>query len=283
MNKFDLINKVLVSTLQEDDKLLLLELIVRTNHEQQGTWDCWPSVQRLCQVRGIKYEKNFKGADFYLPGLVTKRKSCRKNVYTVDVDAIMALPAFEVTIKHTPAVEGANTPALADNAPAVAENTPAVEGANSTSNNTKNSTEDSTSALAVASAPASTPIPSRSKNTKEDQPTPLSTYNTGSVADAPSLSLSPNDTGRIAGGTPATGGPIREKKLMTEELRTDIRAAAERKKDDEWLDDDRPIWDEACTLALDETFRPDLRFASVRVTRAKQHLEGRRLRAAVPA
>lgn len=135
MNKFDAINKVLTSDLKPEDKCLLVELIVRAD----GDWVSWPSVERLCKVRGIKHEKNFKGADFYLPGLVTKSKRGRKNVYTVDIKAVEALSDGAVIIKHTPslhtpAVEGAYTPAVADN-------TPAVEGANTTSNTSLDSTQ----------------------------------------------------------------------------------------------------------------------------------------------
>lgn len=144
VNKWEMISVVLASTLGADDKNLLIELIGRCDYEKHGNWDCWPSVQRLAQVRGVKYEKNFNGVEAYLPGLVTKRKAGRKNVYTLNVPAIMALPPFETVIKHTPSVAGSNTPALADNTPAVAENTPAVAGANSTLDNTKDSTEDST-------------------------------------------------------------------------------------------------------------------------------------------
>lgn len=151
MNKFDAINKVLVSDLQAQDKCLLIELIMRSDDDGFS----WPSVERLCKARGIKHEKNFKGADTYLPGIVTKVKKGRKNTYTLNPAAIDALAAKEVTIKHTPALdtpaaEGVNTPAAPDNTPARAENTPAVEGANSSKNNTKDSSEESSTAVAAA-------------------------------------------------------------------------------------------------------------------------------------
>jgi hypothetical protein len=150
MNKFDLINTILRSRLNADDKNLLIELVLRTDYAKHGNWDCWPSVERLAQVRGIKHEKNFKGADVYLPGLVTKRKAGRMNVYTIDVQAISQLPQFEVTIKHTPAV--------ADETPATAENTPAVEGANSTSNITRDISMNSTQKAGSAGAPPSSDL-----------------------------------------------------------------------------------------------------------------------------
>jgi hypothetical protein len=144
MNKFDAINKVMVSDLNPEDKCLLVELITRADDQ----WRCWPSVERLCKARGIKHEKNFKGADHYLPGLVTKVKRGRKNVYTINTPALEGLSEATVTIKHTntPALEGVNTPAVADN-------TPAVEGANTTSN----TTED-TSSIATAGAVPTTSL-----------------------------------------------------------------------------------------------------------------------------
>lgn len=136
MNKFDALNIVTISDLAAQDKALLTELILRSDEN----WYSWPSVQRLCMARGIKHEKNFKGADVYLPGIVTKVKRGRRMTYTLDIKAIRALDKAEVTIKHTtpladtPALEGVNTPAVADN-------TPAQEGANTS----KNTTEDSSS------------------------------------------------------------------------------------------------------------------------------------------
>lgn len=136
MNKFDLINKVLMSDLQPEDKCLLIELIVRSDEN----WKSRPSVERLCKVRGIKHEKNFKGADYYLPGLVTKVKKGRRNWYIINTPAVAGLSEGTVAIKHTPPI--INTPALEGvNTPAVADNTPAVEGANTTSNTTVDTTE----------------------------------------------------------------------------------------------------------------------------------------------
>lgn len=151
MNKFDLINKVLMSDLQAENKCLLIELIVRADDQ----WVSWPSVERLCKVRGIKHEKNFKGADHYLPGLVTKTKKGRKNVYTINTPAVAGLSDAVVVIRHTPPLN--NTPAVEGSyTPAVADNTPAVEGANTTSNTTEDTTE------APVSADAS-PVPSNYK------------------------------------------------------------------------------------------------------------------------
>lgn len=136
MNKFDLINKVLMSDLQSEDKCLLIELIVRSDDQ----WQSRPSVERLCKVRGIKHEKNFKGADHYLPGLVTKVKKGRRNWYIINTPAVAGLSDATVVIKHTPSL--ADTPALEGvNTPAVADNTPAVEGANTTKNTTVDTTQ----------------------------------------------------------------------------------------------------------------------------------------------
>jgi len=65
MNKFVLMNRVLTSILKPEDKVLLVELILRSD----DTGECYPSVERLCQVRGIRHEKNFRGAEVYLTGL----------------------------------------------------------------------------------------------------------------------------------------------------------------------------------------------------------------------
>lgn len=140
MNKFDAINKVLTSDLQAQDKCLLIELIVRADED----WVSWPSVERLCKVRGIKHEKNFKGADFYLPGLVTKTKRGRKNTYTLNIKGIEELRDASIAIKHTPALEGVYTPAAPDNTPAQADNTPSAAGANTTYNTTRENTIDTT-------------------------------------------------------------------------------------------------------------------------------------------
>jgi hypothetical protein len=207
MNKFDLINRVLVGTLKADDKNLLIELIGRTHYDKHGNWDCWPSVQRLCQVRGIKHEKNFEGADFYLPGLVQKRKAGRKNVYTIDVEAIMQLPAFDVTIKHTPAAEGLNTPAIAADTPSVVENTPSVEGANSTSDTTRDSSIESTEGAAVAAAPA-TPVRVKPEESQD------SSRFSGLIVNRSSGSKPP-------AGRPADAGPTEGKEAqLREKVRT---------------------------------------------------------------
>lgn len=159
-NKYELMSKVNVSNLSKEAKLLLNELIIRWNKE---TGQCNPGVERLCKVIGMKNEKNFKGVEHYLPGLVTSKKVGRKNFYTLNLEAIAALDEASVSIKHTntPAVEGVYTPSvegvLSPDTPAVADNTPAVEGANS-KDNTKviESKVESTTAPVVASAPTRT-------------------------------------------------------------------------------------------------------------------------------
>lgn len=168
-NKWDLIDKTLGSTLGEDNKLLLIELIRRCDYEKHGNWDCWPSVQRLAQVRGMKNERHFKGVDVYLPGLVDKRKTGRKNTYTIDPQAIMELEQFETVIKHTPARE-VNTPAPAVNTPALEANTPAVEGANSTENSTVDSTYESTESAFGAEHAGAHSLSVLNEEDKDDQP-----------------------------------------------------------------------------------------------------------------
>lgn len=169
MNKFDLMSKVTVGDLTKEQKLLLIELILRADDDGVS----WPSVQRLCQVLGITHEKNFKGVEHYLEGYVTKGKRGRKNFYTLNTPAVEGVSVADVTIKHTPplndapAVEGANTPAVADNTPALADNTPAVEGANSSLNNTRDSSRDSSG---NGSADAS---PSLTKKDAPTNPIPL--------------------------------------------------------------------------------------------------------------
>lgn len=159
ITKLGLINTVLRSQLASEDKTLLVELLMRSD----GDWYSWPSVQRLCQARGMKFEKNFKGADKYLPGLVEVEKKGRKNTYRLNAEAIAALEPAEVIIKHTPATtgeaparEGENAPSLTDDAPAVAENNPSEGGAYSTRDNTNGSTYQSTRESTQVDAGAST-------------------------------------------------------------------------------------------------------------------------------
>lgn len=138
MNKFELINVVTLSDLRQENKPLLTELIMRSDDDGLS----WPSVERLCKARGIKHEKNFKGADVYLPGLVTKiknSKNARKNAYIINVPAILDLAPAEVVIKHT-------------DYPALADNYPAVEGANSSKNNTVDNSENNTRARFASSS-----------------------------------------------------------------------------------------------------------------------------------
>jgi len=129
-NKFDMINVVNISTLDAKDKILLVELIMRSNIE---TNEAFPGVARLCQTRGIKNAKNFKGVDTYLPGLVTVQKNPgKRNSYFLVPEAIMALPQAEVNTEkyrssNPPAVEGVTAPTPLEY-PASEANPPAVEG-----------------------------------------------------------------------------------------------------------------------------------------------------------
>ena len=84
----------------------------------------WPSVQRLCMARGIKHEKNFKGADYYLPRLVSKIRRGRKNFYTIDAAAIESLPKQVVILKHTPPQPGSTAPSVEVDTPGLEVNTP---------------------------------------------------------------------------------------------------------------------------------------------------------------
>ncbi|MEU4042576.1 hypothetical protein ACK389_05520 [Streptomyces antibioticus] len=154
-NKFDLINVITISSLRPEDKVLLIELVMRWNKD---TGQLNPSVERLAKARGIKHAKNFKGADAYLPGLVTKQKVGRKNHYVLNVPGIINLAEGKVNLSHytsapnTPAMEGVSTstPAPADNTPSTAGvnnpstagvYTPSMEG----SNNSRDSSVDSSS------------------------------------------------------------------------------------------------------------------------------------------
>jgi hypothetical protein len=99
-NKYDLFHAVLDSDRSAPDKALLFSLIL---HANVTTGNAWPSVERLCRARGINNEKNFKGVEHYLPGLVTvTRRGRLGNLYTINADAIADLPQAAVTLKHTP-------------------------------------------------------------------------------------------------------------------------------------------------------------------------------------
>ncbi|MGA5053115.1 hypothetical protein ACPCAK_19215 [Streptomyces cellulosae] len=148
MNKFDLINTVLTSNLKADDKCLLIELIVRSDEN----WESYPGVKRLCKVRGIKHQKNFKGVQVYLPDYVSVTKRGRKNFYVLDVEAIAALEEPELIVKETPSTAGVNSPATADNTPSVADNSPSAAGANTTNNTSLDSSPDSSKNAAVPAA-----------------------------------------------------------------------------------------------------------------------------------
>jgi hypothetical protein len=102
-------------------------------------------------VAGIKHEKNFKGVAHYLGDLVTVTKVGRQNYYLINTPAVEGLSQSAVTLKETPsravtpAVEGVNTPAPADDTPALeGVNTPAVEGTNRTVDRTKERTLERT-------------------------------------------------------------------------------------------------------------------------------------------
>lgn len=173
-NKFDANNKVLLSVMKPEDKALLIELLMRCDAD----WFCYPSVQRLCQARGIKHEKNFKGAEAYLPGLVRSEKQGRKKVYYVDIEAIMRLADAEVVIKHTPRVaavapaQPADVPVTAEHAPGTAENVPCEEGAYSSLDTTEKSTRDTSRDSTEDGSVAKAPLPSSltSSSNKEEVP-----------------------------------------------------------------------------------------------------------------
>ena len=120
MNKFELMNVVTVSTLSPENKNLLMELILRSDLEGVS----FPSVQRLCQARSMKHEKNFKGVESYLPGLVTKQKKGRRNWYYLNESAILALGDQKVVIKHTAPLGTTMTPAKTEVTPPKTGDTP---------------------------------------------------------------------------------------------------------------------------------------------------------------
>ena len=85
-NKFDLMHIILVSALKPQDKVLLITLVLLHNEDYGAAW---PSVERLCQARGMAHEKNFEGIEKYLPGLVTVTKRGRGgNRYVLNVAAL---------------------------------------------------------------------------------------------------------------------------------------------------------------------------------------------------
>src|SRR5688500_13150308 len=93
--KMKLIHIVLESKLRAEDKTLLAKLLMLCDADGLA----WPSVERLCRTRSMKYEKNFKGSDVYLPGLVTTYKVGRRNHYRLNLKAIGDLEPFAVAIK----------------------------------------------------------------------------------------------------------------------------------------------------------------------------------------
>ena len=129
-NKAKMINHVLISNLDAKAKVLVVELIMRRN-PQTGQLD--PGVARLCMARGIKDTKNWKGLDTYLPGLVTvHRTPGKKNSYSLNDEAIMALPEAEVKLSgnnysNHPSTAGYRVPTPLDH-PASEANPPSVEG-----------------------------------------------------------------------------------------------------------------------------------------------------------
>lgn len=117
---FRLIDAVILSNLKPEDKTTLVELISRA--DERG--ECYPSVARLCQARGMKHEKNFKGVASYLPeGLVEVDRRGRQNHYRLNFKAILALAPADVVLKNTPS-RADNTPAVADDTPSTADECP---------------------------------------------------------------------------------------------------------------------------------------------------------------
>ncbi|MFD8067913.1 hypothetical protein [Streptomyces parvulus] len=189
MNKFDLINTVLTSNLKADDKCLLIELIVRSDE----SWESYPGVKRLCKVRGIKHQKNFKGVQVYLPDYVSVTKRGRKNFYVLDVEAIAALEEPELIVKETPSTAGVNSPATADNTPSVADNSPSAAGANTTNNTSLDSSPDSSNNAAVPAAQEAR----EETEAKEDKGSSVDS-SLPVVTDASSLPSSENDAADTA-------------------------------------------------------------------------------------
>lgn len=138
MDKYTLLQTILSSNLSPQNKTLLCTLVIYHNEEYGYAF---PSVEWLCKVRGMSHERNFKGVANYLPGLVTVGKRGRRNTYTLDFQAIKALPQNVVTLKHTPPLQAKATgsapareeitPADAADAPSAPVDDPAAEGANS--------------------------------------------------------------------------------------------------------------------------------------------------------
>lgn len=169
MNKFELMGKVMVSDLRPEDKCLLVELLLRADEDGYS----YPTVERLCKVRGIKHTKNFKGADHYLPGLVTKVKKGKRNGYLLNAPAIEGAVEASVVVYRgswkerqenvAPSTEGVFAPSTAENAPATAENAPSTEGVDTTKDSSLNNTEDTSSLAGTAGA-----APSNSLNREEE-------------------------------------------------------------------------------------------------------------------
>ena len=162
MNKFDLLNKVYTSDLSSTQKNLLCYLITKSNDK----WESWPTVARLAQVAGVKYEKNFVLSKYLGEEFVTVKRVGKRNHYYLNPPAVAGLKEGVVVFNETPsrnnppAVEGVNPPAPAENTPAVEGlNPPAVEGTESTEETTRETTEETTPA-GVADAP---PLPSKDK------------------------------------------------------------------------------------------------------------------------
>lgn len=178
MNKFDIINKVLISDLNKDQKLLLVELVMRSNENGES----FPSTARLCKVLKMKHQKNFKGVEHYIGDFVTvTKRQGRLNKYILNYPALEGLSEAEVVIKQTPYVpkskanedtttlpekgsdnetELDNHPANADDHPADegyyypadADNYPSDEGAYSSIDNTRDNSIESTKASSDDSA-----------------------------------------------------------------------------------------------------------------------------------
>lgn len=108
MNKFDLLNIVTVSNLKDKPKILLMELLLRSN----ASWQCYPGTKRLAQACGIKNTRHFPGVEAMLPGLVSHTGWQQHSEhgwtkkYTLDVEAIAALPYPDMTGEPNDEEEG---------------------------------------------------------------------------------------------------------------------------------------------------------------------------------
>lgn len=206
MDKFQRMDKVNLSDLDPRDKVLLNYLIQRA--DEQGL--CWPYVETLCRVRGIKHTKNFKGAEVYLPEFVSVTKVGRKKFYVVDFAAVEALGEASVEVKqtpykpHTPSTAGVHTPSTEGvHTPSPADDTPSGEGAN---NSSVENTLDSSSESTVGGPVADAPVPPLVDRTDQTDPTTLPNLSSDTIPlvlnEESSVVVSESSVGR----TPATEG-----------------------------------------------------------------------------